>query len=122
MFEETNHQAIDDTDNDSKRPTAITVICVIGFIGAAAAVPLLLSPYPKMVGRGYPQFLAASCFLGLVSMIGLWKMKQWGAYLYTGGAIISQIGLIGMGLWSPQYAVIPAIIVFIALKNMHKMS
>ena len=36
-------QSIDNQVNEKKRPTAITVICVLGFIGAAVTIPLIFS-------------------------------------------------------------------------------
>jgi len=57
-----------------------------------------------------------------VCMVGLWMMKKWGAYVYTGFAALNQIVLIAMGVWSILALLIPAIVIFFALKNVSKMS
>ncbi len=59
---ETNNETHNDTHNDTnnettrviiakaKRPTSITVICVIGFFGALVSVPLVFSSLAQQVG------------------------------------------------------------------------
>jgi hypothetical protein len=37
----------------TERPISITVICVIGFIGALMAVPLIFSSIAQQIGFGY---------------------------------------------------------------------
>jgi hypothetical protein len=59
-----------------KRPGIITAICVIGFIGALAAVPFIFSDLAKQIGAWYPPYLAFSAIVGLGCMIGLWMMKN----------------------------------------------
>jgi hypothetical protein len=120
MFEN-NDQTIDATE-EFNRPASITIICVLGFLGAVAAVPLMMSLSLKMISPGYPTLLGVSTVAGLICMIGLWNMKQWAAIMYTGLVIVNQVFLISMGLWSPLALIVPGIIVFIALKNLDKMS
>jgi hypothetical protein len=55
-------------------------------------------------------------------MVGLWMMKKWAAYTYTGLVVINQIVLIVMGVWNILALLIPAVVVFFALKNISKMS
>ena len=55
-------------------------------------------------------------------MIGLWMMKKWAAYTYTGLVGINQIVLIAMGVWNIMALAIPAIVIFFALKHSPKMS
>ncbi|PXX42043.1 hypothetical protein [Undibacterium pigrum] len=105
-----------------KRPTSITVICVIGFLGALIAVPLIFSPIVQQIGPWYPPYLGFSSFVGLVCMIGLWMMKKWAAYTYTGFVAINQVVLLAMGMWNVIALIIPAIVIFFALKHVSKMS
>lgn len=49
------------------RPTAVTVVCTLGFIGS-------------------------------ICMIGLWNMKKWAAYAYTGFTVLTQIVMIAIAL------------------------
>ncbi|MBX7225675.1 MAG: hypothetical protein K1X55_06575 [Chitinophagales bacterium] len=103
------------------RPTAITVICILGFFGAAFAIPMIFSDIARQVGSWYPPYLGLSSVIGLTCMIGLWKMKKWAAYTYTGFVILNQIVLIAMGVWNIMALIIPVIVIGIALAHVNKM-
>ncbi|MFA6630067.1 MAG: hypothetical protein WCS55_09950 [Sulfuricurvum sp.] len=105
-----------------KRPTSITVICVIGFLGALISVPLIFSPIAQQIGPWYPPYLGFASIVGLVCMIGLWMMKKWAAYTYTGFVALNQIVLLTMGVWNVMALVLPAIVIFFALKHVSKMT
>jgi hypothetical protein len=105
-----------------QRPTSITVICIIGFVGALISVPLLFTSIALNIGAWYPPYLAFSIVLGLTSMIGMWMMKKWGAYLYTGMAVVNQFILLATNLWSPFSLILVAVVVFFALRSVGKMS
>ena len=107
--------------NNKQRPTAITVICVLGFIGSAFTIPMIFSDIAELIGEWYPPYLGLSAGIGLFSMIGLWKMKKWAAYTYTGLVVINQFVLFTMGVWSIMALLIPAIVVGIALYHVNKM-
>lgn len=104
-----------------KRPVAITVICILGFIGVAVAVPLAFSGMARIIGDWYPPYLLLSAGVGLACMIGLWKMKKWGAYTYTAVFFINQTVLLSMDVWSPRSAILPLIVVGIALSHLKNM-
>jgi hypothetical protein len=106
---------------DKKRPTAITVVCVIGFIGAAITIPLIFSDVARQIGSWYPPYLGLSAVIGLICMIGLWNMKKWAAYTYTAFVLINQIILLVMGVWNIMALLIPAIVVTIAMTHLKKM-
>lgn len=110
-----------DTPESKKRPTAITVICVIGFIGAAFTIPMVFSDIARQVGNWYPPYLGFSAVVGLFCMIGFWKMKKWAAYTYTGFVALNQVVLLAMGVWSIMAIIIPGIIIGIALTHLEKM-
>lgn len=105
-----------------KRPTSITVICVIGFIGALPSVLLIFSPIAQQVGAWYPPYLGFSVVVGLVCMFGLWMMKKWAAYTYTGFTVFNQVVLLAMGFWNIMTLLMPAVIIFFALKNVSRMT
>ncbi len=109
---------MNDTTDKAKRPTAITVICVIGLVGAALVVPMIFSSAAKLVGDWYPPYLAFSGAVGLVCMVGLWMMKKWAAYTYTAFVVLNQFVLLAMGVWTIMALVIPAIVVVFALKSL----
>jgi hypothetical protein len=110
------------TTEKAKRPTSITVICILGFIGALISVPVVLSPLAQQVGSWYPPYLGLSIVVGFACMIGLWMMKKWAAYTYTGFVALNQVVLLAMGVWNILALVIPAIVIFFALRNVSKMT
>src|SRR5215470_18321325 len=104
----------------ARRPVAITVICIIGFIGALFAIPILLSGAASSIGSWYPPFLAISTVAGFASMVGMWLMRKWGVYLYAALTVIGQVVVIAMGLWTVISLVIPAIVAGIGFANLSK--
>jgi hypothetical protein len=100
-------------ENPHKRPIAITIICVIGFIGAVLAVPLIFSETARGIAPWYPALLGVSSVIGLACMIGLWMMRKWAVYTYTAFAAVNQVILIATGLWNPVALLIPAIIIVV---------
>jgi len=106
----------------TQRPVAITVVCIIGFIGALISVPMIFSQAAVAVGSWYPPYLGFAVVAGLICMIGLWLMKKWAAYLYTGLVLLNQIVLLAMGVWNIMALIIPAIVVGIALYHVKKMN
>lgn len=104
------------------RPASITVICVIGFIGALIAVPLIFSPVAQQIGFWQQFYLGLSSLMGLACMLGLWMMKKWAVHTYIGLTALNQIVLLAMGLWSVMALLAPAIVIFFALKHVSEMS
>ena len=104
------------------RPVAITVICILGFIGAALAIPLIFSEAARGIGPWYPPYLGFTTVVGLICMIGLWKMKKWAVFLYTAIVAVNQVILFSMGLWNPFALILPAIVIAIAFAYISKMS
>jgi hypothetical protein len=122
MHPEKEIKIMSETTEKVKRPISITVICIIGFIGALITVPLVFSPIAQQVGSWYPPYLAFSAVIGLVCMVGLWMMKKWAAYTYTGFVTLNQVVLLSMGVWNIMALLIPAIVIIFALKNVSKMT
>lgn len=109
------------SSTNTKRPTAITVICVIGFIGAAFGIPMIFSDVASQIGSWYAPYLGLTLVLGLVCMIGLWKMKKWAAYTYIGLVALNQVVFLVMEVWSIQSLIIPGIVIGITLSHVNKM-
>jgi hypothetical protein len=106
----------------SQRPVAITVICILGFVGAALSIPVVFSSTASNIGGWYPPVLGLSAVVGLICMIGLWKMKKWAVFLYTAMVVVIQIVLFSMHLWNPFSLLFPAIIIAIGFAYLAKMS
>jgi hypothetical protein len=105
----------------AERPTIITVICVLSFIGAALTIPVLFMGGALALPSWYMPYVALSAVVGLVLTIGLWKMKKWGALGYAGFAALNQVVLLASGMWSITSLIIPGIVVAITLSNLNKM-
>jgi hypothetical protein len=112
---------IETTTVNTSRPTAITVICVIGFIGGLFTIPLIFTDIARHIGAWYPPYLGFSAVVGFVCMIGLWKMRRWAVFAYTGFCALNQIVMIAMGVWSIFALLIPGIVIAIAFSNLSKM-
>lgn len=104
-----------------KRPTIITIICVLCFLGAFVAIPMVVSPAAAQVGSWYPPYLAFSAIVGFICMVKLWKMKKLGAYGYATFVAINQIFLLIMGIWNISALIAPAVVAGIALAYVKKM-
>lgn len=114
----------------AKRPTSITVICVLWFIGSFLTVPKILllinmvnepDLYPQPVGTWVLLFVVFMFFCGLACMAGLWVMKKWAAYTLTGLFALGQIILLVNRVWDVKTLIL-AVVVFFALKNVSKMT
>ena len=76
------------------RPLAITIICIIGFLGFGLSLftmPALYGTLTATYGAWYGPFWVASLALTLVSLIGYWLMKKWGVFLYIGTFIAGSV-------------------------------
>ena len=58
----------------------------------------------------------------LVSYIGLWNIKKWGAYTYFAMTTANQIITIEAGLWEIFSLIFSAVVIFFAFKNLPKMT
>ncbi|WP_428741141.1 hypothetical protein [Tenacibaculum sp.] len=107
--------------DSKKRPIVITIVCVIGFIGAVFAIPMIFSDTARQIGSWYPPYLGLSAIIGLACMLGFWKMKKWAAYTYTGFVTLNQVVLLIMGVWNIMALIIPGIVIGITLSYVNKM-
>ena len=104
------------------RPTSITVICIVGLIGAVISVPFIFSPIAGAIGAWYPPYLALSSIIGAICMVGFWNMKKWAAYTYIGFVVLNQVVMLAMGVWNIFALLIPGVVIFFALRHLKKMS
>jgi hypothetical protein len=114
-------QAVGDPAVVQQRPIAITIVCVIGFLGLIPAVWVTFSEAARNVGPWYPPFMGVSMMVGLASFAGLWMMRRWALYLYTGFGAVVQAILLATGLWQPLAALLPLIIVGIGFAYFSRM-
>lgn len=88
-----------DESTIGKRPIIITIFCILGFLGSAPMLLGLLLPAARaqlitQYGSIMIPISASTFILGLSGIIGYWKMRKWGIYIYSVMAIIS----IGSGI------------------------
>lgn len=117
---------MENTANRTMRPTSITLICVLGFVGALEISWAIL--YPSIsttlqrLGLGFSLYLTFSALFLFICMIGLWLMKKWGVYTYTALSVINQVVLVFLGRWNIGALLIPAIVLYIGYRHLSKMS
>jgi hypothetical protein len=88
------------------RPLPITIVCVIGFIGALFTIPAMFTDIPGQLHPWYPSLLLFSTVVGAVCLVGFWKMRRWAVYTYTAFTIVTQGVLFQMGHWN-LFAIVP---------------
>ena len=86
---------------EQKRPLVITIVCVIAFLALGFSVFMLPSLYRTLTmtyGSWYGPVWLASLVLSVASLIGYWRMKKWGVFLYIGTAVTSMMLGLQQGL------------------------
>lgn len=109
-----------------KRPTVITVVCVIGFAAFAVNVFYVSSLYPLMTatyGDWYGPVWVISLGLTVTALIGYWMMKRWGVFLYAGGFLVGTIvGLVSGIPFTLIGVLVPTGISLVGFVNFKKMT
>jgi len=132
-----------------KRPILITILCILGFLGVGFPLisdgpfksivrdvifqqggPSYVPTTRELIIQQYSSFIPILIFttlLGLIGLVGYWKMRKWGVYVYTAMAILS-IGYYGLiigisGIFSSiPLLVFPLVIVGVGFANLKKMA
>ncbi len=121
MAQENINEVLNKLLDEKNRPTGITVICILGFIGAASFNQLIFSDLADQIGSWCPPYLGLSAIIGIMCLVGLWQMKKWAVYTYTWFVGLNQIVLLVMGVWNVAALIIPVMVVGIALAHLKKM-
>ena len=83
------------------RPTIISVVCVVIAVSLArtlAALPTMANRLADVFGLWFAAIWIVSLIAAGTSIVGCWRMKRWGVYLYTASFVVGPgIGL-AMGL------------------------
>jgi len=109
------------TESARPRPTSITIVCILGLLGALISIPLIFTDVARSIGAWYPPYLAFSAVVGAVCMIGFWIMRKWSVFAYTAFCALNQIVLLAEGHWNVLALVIPGIVIGIGFANLSKM-
>jgi hypothetical protein len=103
------------------RPTAITLICLMGFGVSVIGFPGIFSPFVKKKGDWFPALSGMITALEFIAVVGTWYMKKWGGYLYLMSALAAQIVALLIDNWSPIKAIIPAVYLCVYTYHSRKM-
>ena len=62
MTDSTNTPAVQDALSPKPigRPVAITIICVLGIVGAVFTIPMVFTSFARQIAAWYPPYLAFS--------------------------------------------------------------
>lgn len=103
------------------RGTFLTILLVIMALHGLVATYLYYSIRMDNSTISRPWLLtlmAIHSLANVISAIGLWNWKMWGWKLYIASTILSLVvGLVGVGMWSVFYMVLPLAIVGWALRT-----
>lgn len=65
-----------------KRPTIITIICIIGYLAVLFSFPQVFSPPIKKLGMFIPALFGVLVSAQFIACVGIWYYKQWGVQVY----------------------------------------
>ncbi len=82
---------------------------------------MIFTDIARNIGAWYPPFLAFSAVVGFICMVGLWKMRKWSVFAYTGFCLVNQVVLLAMGHWSIFALLLPGIAIAIMFSQLSKM-
>lgn len=66
----------------TKRPTIISVFCIIGYLWIIVSFPGIFAPSVKKMGDWFPAIYGLFTALTFISFIGVWHLKKWGVELF----------------------------------------
>jgi uncharacterized membrane protein (DUF2068 family) len=65
-----------------KRPTIISIICVIGYLSVVFTFPQIFSPAIKKLGVFVPAIFGILVAIHFIACVGIWYFKKWGVQLF----------------------------------------
>jgi hypothetical protein len=98
-----------------KRPTILTVICIISFAYAVLGFPTIFSPFIKKQGDFFPAFTGILISLEFISVVGVWYMKKWGLSIYLLTAMLNQSLLIYIDNWAMYKLALPMLFIIVTV-------
>ena len=93
------------------RPQAVSIICVLGVIGAGMGI--LMALFWGSMSLDYRIWVIALSAVQIKAMQGVWHMKKWGVVLYAVKLVVAQLGLMVMGGWSALGMMVPVLMMLI---------
>jgi hypothetical protein len=103
-----------------KRPKALTVFCVLGYISIVISFPQVFSPQVKKLGLLMPALSGLLVAANFMAYVGIWYLKRWGAELFLYSYFLKSILDLVMhqtGLMFYSGQVFSLVFIFILLRN-----
>lgn len=108
-----------------RRPVLITILCILVIGATVISFPLLAyraSLVAERLGVGYAIELALSLHATVISMVGYWKMKRWGVYLYSAAFVLGNAwGLVNEATFTIAGVITPLGIIALGLCYVRRM-
>jgi hypothetical protein len=108
-----------------QRPMIITISCTIGFVVfglSTLTIPSMYGMITAAYGDWYGPVWLLFLGLTLASLIGYWRMKRWGVFLYVGAFIVGTAAGILLGLpFTIPGVIVPALISALGLAYLRRM-
>lgn len=82
-------------------PESITILCALGFVGAAATTGTVLSPEVRSVGIWYSAYLLATAIIKVACYLGMMQMRRWGVTAYFAFFLADQVVTLTTRTWNP---------------------
>lgn len=93
------------------RPQAVSIICVLAFVGAVAGI--LLALLSGSIGLDYKIWIIGLSAVQLKAVQGIWNMKKWGVVLFAVKLVAAQLGMMVAGDWSALGMMVPVLMMLI---------
>jgi hypothetical protein len=94
-----------------KRPTILTVICVMSFTAPILGFPTIFSPFIKKKGDFFPAITGILISLEFISVVGVWYMKKWGLRIYILTALLNQTLMLYIDNWQSYKLILPLVFI-----------
>lgn len=93
------------------RPQVISIICLLGIIGAAASAFMAIST--DVFTWDYRLWVLGLAAVQVKAIQGIWNMKKWGVVLYAVKMVLVQLGMMMAGFWSFTSLMFPVLIMLV---------
>ena len=113
--------SIQTPEASTQRPLIVTVLCVLGLIAAAGNVTTIFADAARNVGAWFPPLLTLGVVVTVVCMIGLWKMRRWAVFVYTGFALVGLVIALMTGAWNVTAQLVRAAVIAVMFSQISKM-
>ena len=104
-----------------KRPKLITIVCIFGFVIMSPFLFMLYINLENFYLIGIRWIIPFIILFGFVGLVGYWKMRKWGVYVYTAMAIISISYMLVRGSPDIYIHIFSLLIVGAGFANLKKM-